>query len=149
MGELTWHGWQKSVSEDTPSVGIITENNLRKNIINDDERKASQFPEIKEVLFYRLSPDGESLVFAPPDVAVRISAIHEAFSAETCGEFQSLIPEENYAELLKHYVGEEAYYKPFVIPNGREPFDVHSFCPEYIDGNYPDWLQQEQGPRTS
>ena len=93
-------------------------------------------------LFYRGVPHMDSLVFAPPDVAFRVSQIHHAFSAETWGEFQSRMPENDFFEVLNsHY---ECWEELFVIPNAEDPFKIESICPGFLDGDYPEWLQTDQ-----
>jgi len=93
-------------------------------------------------LFYRHVPHMDSLVFAPPDVALRVSQIHDALSAKTWGEFQSRMPETDFSELLNsHY---EDWDELFVIPNFEDPFNPESICPAFLEGDYPDWLQTDQ-----
>ena len=104
---------------------------------------AGQFPEVDEVLFYRHAPHMESLVFAPPNQAERVSEIHKAFAAKTWGEFQSLMPEESFCQLINLRC-ENDWDELFVIPQSNDPFDLESICPAYFDGDYPDWLQKDQ-----
>ena len=96
----------------------------------------------KETLFYRDTPCMESLVFAPPDVAEHVSQIRYAFSAETWGEFQEKIPEDELLELLR--LRNEQYGELFVIPKENDPFEHGALCPAFSDGDYPRWLQTEQ-----
>ena len=103
---------------------------------------AGQYPEADEVLFYRHAPHMESLVFAPPDVALHVSQIHNAFSAETWGEFQAHIPEDEFSELLNSQY--EEWGDLFVIPNDEDPFKPESICGAFLEGDYPRWLQTDQ-----
>ena len=96
----------------------------------------------EEILFYRDAPHMESLVFAPPDVAKHISQVHEAFRAETWGEFQEKIPEDELLELL--HLRNEIFGEMFVIPKEDEPFEHEALCPAFSDGDYPQWLQTQQ-----
>ena len=95
-----------------------------------------------QTLFYRDTPCMESLVFAPPDVAEHISQIHDAFRAETWGEFQEKIPEDELLELL--HLRNEQYGELFVIPKEDDPFKHEALCPAFSDGDYPQWLQTQQ-----
>ena len=104
---------------------------------------AGQYPEADEVLFYRHVPHMESLVFAPPDLAENVSEIHKAFAAKTWGEFQSLMPEEAFWQLMGSGC-ENDWGELFVIPQADDPFDLESICPAYFDGDYPHWLQKDQ-----
>ena len=93
-------------------------------------------------LFYRHAPHMHSLVFAPPDVALHVSQIHNAFSAKTWGEFQAHIPEDEFSELLNSQY--EEWGDLFVIPNAEDPFKPESICGAFLEGDYPRWLQTDQ-----
>ena len=93
-------------------------------------------------LFYRHVPHMESLVFAPPHKAERISRIHNAFAAKTWGEFQSRMPEGDILELMETY--EKNSGERFIPPQPDDPFNPDAICGAFSDGDYPEWLQQDQ-----
>ena len=110
---------------------------------NDTAQIDNQQTEKEEnTLFYRHAPHMESLVFAPHHVAKHISQIHNAFGAQTWGEFQEKIPEEELDELLR--LRHEQFGELFVIPEQDVPFEHEALCPAFSDGDYPRWLQTEQ-----
>ena len=99
-----------------------------------------QTPEVESTLFYRHAPHMESLVFAPPLVALRVSHIHNAFSAETWGEFQSEMPEQDFWELWGARCEEEEEK----LPDPDTPFNPEDICGAFCEGDYPEWLQKDQ-----
>ena len=94
-------------------------------------------------LYYRNVPHMESLVFAPPKVAMRVSRIHKALSSETWGEFQSLMPKEDFLSLLESLCS-HGWGELFSIPDAEERFEAEVICPAFVEGDYPDWLQAKQ-----
>ena len=93
-------------------------------------------------LFYRHVPHMKSLVFAPPHKAARISRIRNAFAAKTWGEFQSRMPEGDILELMETY--EQNSGERFIPPQPDDPFNPDEICGAFSDGDYPEWLQQDQ-----
>ena len=84
------------------------------------------------------------MAFAPPEVAEYVSAIHNAMAAPTWGKFKALIPPTQYERLLeKVRDGETEQDK--VPTDDDSQFDPADWFPEWFDGDYPDWIQQEQG----
>jgi len=99
----------------------------------------------RKTLFYRNKPDiGRELAFAPPEVAEYVSAIHNAMQAPTWGKFKALIPPKEYKRLLKKVRDGETEQDK--LPSDDDsPFDPGVWFPEWFDGDYLDWIQQEQG----
>jgi len=91
-------------------------------------------------LFYRHVPHMKSLVFAPPHAAQHISEIHTAFSAETWGEFLKKIPQNEFWELWNSRCEDEK--EP--LPDPDMPFNPDDICGAFCEGDYPEWLQQDQ-----
>jgi hypothetical protein len=93
------------------------------------------------LLYYRIPEHGDSIVFAPPDRAIRGSQIRRAFESKTWGEFQDRMPEADFADL---FASREDYDDFFVIPGRDDPFDGRDMWVGWADGDYPEWLQAHQ-----
>ena len=98
----------------------------------------------RKTLFYTNRPDSGDLAFAPPEVAEYVSAIHNAMEAPTWGQFKALMPPEEYKRLLRK-VRDGETQQDKVPSDDDSPFDTGVWFPEWYDGDYPDWIQQEQG----
>ena len=91
-------------------------------------------------LFYREAWN-ESLVFAPPEEALRIHQIRQALeTAKTWGEFRDLMPERDYEELRERMSGNLDEEESF--PSDDTAFEAEQVL-GFSDGDYPDWLQAE------
>jgi hypothetical protein len=97
-------------------------------------------------LFYTTANTPESLVFAPPDKAEYISAIHHALQAATWGEFKARIPTEEYKRLLKEWESDldDDDNLKLELPSDDDSFHPEYWVPGWSDGDYPDWLQKDQ-----
>jgi len=98
-------------------------------------------------LVYREVSHMQSLVFAPPEVALRLDLIHEAIRARTWGEFKYLMPEDKLEKLISErnaYYDEELDDDFFKAPEIPASFEFEQLCPAYLDGDYPEWLQKKQ-----
>ena len=98
-------------------------------------------------LVYRTAPHMDSLVFAPLEVALRIDQTHEALGASTWCEFTYLMPIDDLNEmLLERNNPEEDWLQEdlFAIPGPAAAVDLEQLCPQYFDGDYPQWLQKQQ-----
>ena len=73
-----------------------------------------------------------------------VSAIHNAMEAPTWGKFKDIIPPKEYESLLKKVQDGETEQDK-VSSDDESPFDPGVWFPEWYDGDYPDWIQQEQG----
>ena len=129
---------RKQNASQTPALQAKPKGNENSVAVLD----AGQCPEADEVLFYRHVPHMESLVFAPPDLAENVSEIHKAFAAKTWGEFQSRMPEGDILELMETY--ETNSGERFIPPQPDDPFNPDAICGAFSDGDYPEWLQQDQ-----
>lgn len=102
-------------------------------------------------LVFTQAPHLPSLVFAPPDVAEHVSAIHHALEAKTWGAFRTLMPPKEYQTLLIRirdgefeYEDEDGNTELCRLPSNDDQFDYEFWFPEHSDGDYPDWLQTRQ-----
>ena len=89
-------------------------------------------------LLYRIVGHNGGLVFALEHEARRVAHIHEAIgNARTWAEFRSLMPQQDYSEILASFddAGEQR-------PGGADEFSGEQL-PGWSDGDYPTWLQQE------
>ena len=101
-------------------------------------RRPAPKPAEERVLFYTVDTGNIGVVFANPDKARRVSAIHKAIDkAKSWGEFAKLLPEGEWDSIVAKWEddGEEP-------PDPTAKFDS-SRIPGHCDGDYPDWLQKE------
>ena len=104
-------------------------------------------PENDPDLVYRIAPHMDSLVFTSPGMALEIDQIHEALSATTWCEFAYLMPSDELNEMIiERNSPEEEWLKDdlFMIPGPAAAVDLEQLCPQYYDGDYPEWLQKQQ-----
>jgi hypothetical protein len=88
---------------------------------------------MKKVLYWRVSPYNNGLVFAPPEIALKTHQIHEAISkAATWGQFKEMMPKDEYRKIIG-LMGER--------PRPSAAFDS-DVVPGFCEGDYPKWLQQ-------
>lgn len=107
------------------------------------EKAVSVRRKIRKTLFYRETPGGEELVFAPPEVAEYVSAIYNAMEAKTWGEFKARMPLKEYKRLVKK--AQDGETDQDKLPSDDNSlFDPGDWFPEWFDGDYPDWIQQRQ-----
>ena len=93
-----------------------------------------------KTLWYRESPANGDLVFAIPEKATRVDAIHRALKSETWGEFRRRLPDDEYVQLAQKMFADAI--EPMPVPLDDDPFDG-ALIPGYYDGDYPDWLQTQ------
>ena len=90
-------------------------------------------------LYYRESIANGGLVFAEPKRAEYIARVHDAITeSKTWGEFRKRMPKAEYSKLMKWRFDEDGIRRP----RSTDPFSMDAI-PQYYDGDYPDWLQQE------
>jgi hypothetical protein len=99
----------------------------------------SDSPTFEPLLYYRIP--GDSIIFAPPDRAIRGSQIRRAFESKTGGEFQDRMPEADFADL---FAVREDYDELFVVPGKDDKFFGNNLWVGWADGDYPEWLQAHQ-----
>lgn len=93
----------------------------------------------RPVLYWRISPANEDLVFARPERAEEIDALHAAITqSRTWGEFRAAMPPEEYERIVEIAFEEEGLERP----SPDEQFDSGR-VPGFCDGDYPPWLQKE------
>ena len=98
-------------------------------------------------LVYRTAPHMNSLVFASLDTALHLDQIHEALAAPTWCEFSYLMPTDELERLIfERNNPEEEWLKDdlFTIPSPSGEVDLERLCPQFYDGDYPQWLQKQQ-----
>jgi hypothetical protein len=93
-----------------------------------------------KTLWYRESPANGDLVFALPENATRVDAIHRALKSDTWGEFRRRLPDDEYVQLAQKMFADAI--EPMPVPLDDDPFDG-ALIPGYYDGDYPDWLQTQ------
>ena len=92
-------------------------------------------------LLYRVVPHNGGVVFADPERAEYIAAIHKAIdTSETWGQFGSQMPPVEFEELLASAFDDQGEARP----EDSEQFSGEAL-PGWVDGDYPAWLQKEQG----
>jgi hypothetical protein len=90
-------------------------------------------------LYYRESPANGGLVFAEPERAEYIARVHDAITeSKTWGEFRKRMPKAEYTKVMGWKFDEDGIRRP----KSTDSFSMDDM-PEYSDGDYPDWLQQE------
>ena len=95
-------------------------------------------PAEERVLYYTVDTGNIGVVFADPDKARHVSAIHKAIDeARTWGEFATLLPDGEWNSIVGRWESVD-----HDIPDPAAEFDS-SEIPGYCDGDYPDWLQKE------
>ena len=103
---------------------------------------------VRPALFFRESPHGDSLVFAPPARAELVDCLHRAISeSQTWGEFRRRMPKEEYGDLFADIFSADSNDleedDSLREPAGEEKFDAES-VPGFTDGDYPPWIAAEQ-----
>ena len=97
-----------------------------------------QVPSALPELFYTDVPHMDSLVFAPPKIANEISEVYFALkTAKTWGQFRSLMPSDQMADLERKWLEDES--GPW---GDDEPFEAA--WTGYLEAEYPRWLQADQ-----
>lgn len=81
--------------------------------------------------------DENNLVFIPEREARRISAIYNAISAKTWGEFRQLMPGEDLQEVISYFLEYDED-----LPSDDAKFQA-DLLPGYCDGDWPDWAEQK------
>lgn len=100
-----------------------------------------EYRETPRPLLYRIVPHNSGVVFADPERAEQIAAIHEAIrSATSWGEFIRQMPSGELEDLLASTFDDEGEPRP----GDDDPFSGEQLA-GWSDGDYPSWLQQEQG----
>jgi len=99
----------------------------------------SASPRPRPVLYWRVSPANEGLVFATPERAEEIDALHRAVEdSQTWGAFRAAMPADEYEQIVSIVFDEAGEERP----EPGTPFDS-SVVPGFCDGDYPPWLQKE------
>lgn len=99
-----------------------------------------KYRETPRRLLYRVVPHNGGVVFADPERAEHIAAIHEAIrTSETWGQFRSQMPPDEIEELMASTFDDEGEARP----KDTDSFSGEAL-PGWTDGDYPPWLQQEQ-----
>ena len=92
----------------------------------------------ERVLFYTVDTGNIGVVFADPDIARHVSAIHKAIhEARTWDDFAKLLPPGEWDEILRKW--DDSCEE---LPDPAAEFDS-SKIPGFCDGDYPVWLQKE------
>ena len=98
-------------------------------------------------LVYRTAPHMNSLVFTSLDTALHLDQIHEALGAPTWCEFLYLMPTDELERLIfERNNPDEDWLRDdlFTIPSPSGEVDLDQLCPQFYDGDYPQWLQKQQ-----
>ncbi|MBK9968769.1 MAG: hypothetical protein IPP07_29470 [Holophagales bacterium] len=99
----------------------------------------SASPRPRPILYWRVSPANEGLVFATPERAEEVDALYRAITtSRTWGAFRAAMPPEEYEQIVSIVFDEAGEERP----EPGTPFDS-SVVPGYCDGDYPPWLQTE------
>lgn len=100
-----------------------------------------KYRETPRCLVYRLVPHNRGLVFSEPERADHIAAIHLAIrTSKSWGEFRERMPPDELEQLMASTFDHQGETRPL----DTDFFDGEAL-PGWSEGDYPPWLQQEQG----